>query len=377
MGQDVPEELAGADVTVALTGDVMTGRGVDQILPVPSDPVLYEDFVTDARSYVALAEQVHGAIPRRVPPDYVWGDLLPVLEGHRPAFRILNLETAVTSHDVPWPGKGINYRMHPANLAALTAARPDCCVLANNHVLDWERPGLMETLEVLQAAGIRTAGAGRNGAEAAAPAILPRADGTRLLVFAAGHGSSGVPAEWAATAERSGVNRLPDLSDAGLAAVRGAVRGARRPSDTVVVSVHWGGNWGYRVPAEQIDFAHAMIDEAGADLIHGHSSHHAKGIEVYRGRLILYGCGDLLNDYEGIGGFAEYRGDLAVCYLARLRAGALSRLRMIPLRIRRFRLNRAPPPDADWLAARLDRESRHFGAGVRRADNEVLELRWR
>ena len=91
-----------------------------------------------------------------------------------------------------------------------------------------------------------------------------------------------------------------------------AVRAIERPGDVFVVSLHWGGNWGYGIPPAQADFAHALIDEAGVDVVWGHSSHHAKGIEVYHGKLVLYGAGDLINDYEGIAGHEEFRGDLVL-----------------------------------------------------------------
>jgi poly-gamma-glutamate synthesis protein (capsule biosynthesis protein) len=92
--------------------------------------------------------------------------------------------------------------------------------------------------------------------------------------------------------------------------------------------------------------------------VHGHSSHHPKGIEIYRGRLILYGCGDYLNDYEGIEGHERYRGDLVLMYFPTLDpAGRLVTLRMVPLRLRKFRLERATRADAAWLKATLERES--------------------
>ncbi|MGD2082931.1 MAG: CapA family protein, partial [Chromatiales bacterium] len=154
-------------LTLFLGGDLMTGRGIDQILPHPNDPVLYESYVRDAGVYVELAEAANGPIPAPVSFDYIWGDALDLLARIRPDARIVNLETAVTSSDVPWPGKGINYRMHPKNVPALTAAALDCCVLANNHVLDWGHGGLAETLVSLRDAGMIVAGAGRNAVEAA------------------------------------------------------------------------------------------------------------------------------------------------------------------------------------------------------------------
>src|SRR5690606_3017899 len=110
--------------------------------------------------------------------------------------------------------KGINYKMSPANIGAITAAGIDCCVLANNHVLDWGTAGLVETLATLEQAGLRWAGAGRDRASAAAPASIPVAGGARLLVYAFASPTSGVPADWAATAHKPGVNLLPSLSEA-------------------------------------------------------------------------------------------------------------------------------------------------------------------
>ncbi len=86
-------------------------------------------------------------IPRRVDPEYIWGEALAVLDDARLSARIINLETAVTERGDPWPGKGIHYRMHLDNLDCITAAGIDCCVLANNHILDWSVPGLEQTLD--------------------------------------------------------------------------------------------------------------------------------------------------------------------------------------------------------------------------------------
>src|SRR5690606_13198078 len=156
-----------------LCGDVMLGRGVDQILPHPGDPALREEYIRDARDYVGLVEAVSGTVPRPVPFSWPWGDALRVLDEAAPDVRIVNLETSVTRSDAFAPGKAVHYRMHPANVPALTVARPDVCVLANNHVLDFGRPGLAETLDVLDGAGLRTAGAGRDTDAAHAPAVVP------------------------------------------------------------------------------------------------------------------------------------------------------------------------------------------------------------
>ncbi len=368
----------GRGVKVFLAGDVMTGRGIDQVLERPSRPELHEPYVRDARRYVELAERASGAIPRPVAPAYVWGDALAALERAAPDLRVVNLETAVTTSGEAWPRKGIHYRMHPANVSCLTAAGLECCTLSNNHVLDWGYAGLKETVASLRAAGLRTAGAGGNAALAASPAALELADGGRALVFAVGSTTSGIPRAWAAGEERAGVALLPDLSAATAERLAARIAAARRPGDLVVVSIHWGPNWGYAISAEHRRFAHRLIEAEGADVVHGHSSHHPMAIEVYRQRLILYGAGDLVNDYEGIGGREEYRPELALGYFASLEAGSgrLLELTMAPFRLRRFRLERAAPEAARWLADTLTREGTVCGSRVELCDDGELALRW-
>ncbi len=365
-------------ISLFLGGDVMTGRGIDQILPRPSPPAIYEPYVTDARTYIALAEEVHGPIPRQVDKSYVWGDALLELKRHAPDIRLVNLETAVTRSEDHWPAKGINYRMHPENTVVLTAAGIDVVALANNHILDWGYDGLAETIKSVEKAGIRHAGAGKDRRSASSPAVLDLGAKGRVLVFSAAHGSSGVPPSWAAEKDRAGVNLLPDLSDETAGRLGESVRRMKRPGDVVVLSVHWGANWGHDVPEEEREFSHRVIDAADVDLVFGHSSHHPKPIEVYHGKLILYGCGDLINDYEGISGHETYRSDLVLMYFVKIdpASGRLLGLEMTPFQIRGFRLNRAPASDARWLADMLDREGKAFGTGAALPENRIL-LRWK
>ena len=370
---------ASVPITLFLCGDVMTGRGVDQLLPHPSEPRIFEPYMSSAADYITLAEDVVGKIERPVSFDYVWGDALAVLAAVRPDVRIVNLETAVTTNDEPWPAKGIQYRMHPANVPCLSAARLDCCVLANNHVLDWGHRGLDETLKYLHAAGLRTAGAGRNAAEAAAPAVIGVPEKGRVLVFACALGDSGVPRQWRATAQRPGVTLLENLSTASVEEIAQYVRREKTTGDVVVLSIHWGGNWGFEITPEERSFAHRLIDMAGVDVVHGHSSHHVKGIEVYRDRPIIYGCGDFLNDYEGISGHEAYRGDLSLMYFPTLNAstGGLVDLALIPTQVRRFRVNRASTDGAAWLYTILNREGERLGSRVERLRDYGFHLRWR
>lgn len=357
----------------------MIGRGIDQILPWPADPALAEEWVKDARDYVRLAEVRLGE--RIVRPDRVgaiWGDLLEVLDRARPDARIVNLETSLTRRGAPWPDKPVCYRASPENAACLGALGVDVCSLANNHVLDFGPEGLTDTLETLAVGGIASVGAGRDLAEARRPARIEREDGSAIVVIALAADDCGIPWSWAAREDRGGVDLLEDLSAGAIAALASRVRALAAPRDRLVVSIHWGSNWGHEVPASHVALAHALVD-AGVDVVHGHSSHHPRAVEVYRDRLILYGCGELIDDYEGID-HQDRRGlrsDLVLAWLPTLdpATGSLAALAMAPLRIRRMRLERAAPDEGAWLARTLSAASAPFGTRIVVGDRGELALR--
>lgn len=373
----IQEKSEPKNVKLFLSGDVMTGRGIDQALPHSVDPVLYESYVKDARNYVLLAERENGNIATPVSFDHIWGDAIEVWNKNSPDLKLINLETSITTNDEPWPGKGIHYRMHPENVDVLIVAGIDYCSLGNNHVLDWGRPGLKETMETLEAVNIAFSGAGENEKQAAAPSVLETEKG-RILIFSYGTPSSGVPGMWAAEPGLSGVNFLPDFNEKEIRTIRSEVKSVKKAGDVVILSIHWGGNWGYTVSDRQKEFAHQLIDEAGVDVVFGHSSHHPMGMEVYNEKLIIYGAGDFINDYEGISGHSEYRGELALMYFPQIdiNNGHLVSLKMVPMEIRKFRLNNASTKDAKWLQETLDREGEKLGTGIRRENDNSLWLEW-
>jgi len=366
-------------LTIFLSGDVMTGRGIDQMLARPVDPQLHESYVKDAREYVKLAERKHGEIKRPADDRSIWGFALDVLDALHPVARIINLETAVTTSDRHWKGKAVHYRMSPKNVGCLTGAGIDCATLANNHTLDWGYRGLTETLATLKAANIGVVGAGADRAAANAPAALRTDCGARILVFGVASPDSGMPEAWAAGEASAGLAVLPDFSHETCNDLARRIKAARESDrDLVIVSIHWGGNWGYHIPQPHQDFAHRLIDEADVAIVHGHSSHHVKGIEVYKGRLILYGCGDLITDYEGIRGHEDFRGDLGLLYLPQLdpATGALAALTMQPTQMRRLQLCRPSDDDVSWLRDSLDWEGRSFGTTTEITRQGMLRLDW-
>ena len=381
---DAPQEHStnngkdSAPIVVFMSGDVMLGRAIDQILPYRNDPVLYERYIRDARDYLLLAEKANGPIPKPASCDYIWGDALQELNRVNPDVRMINLETSITRNDTFWKRKYIHYRMHPKNAVCLNLAKIDFSSLANNHVLDWEYAGLAETLYTLDQARIKTAGAGRDSKAASRPAIIDLDAKGRVIISAWAAADSGIPPDWAATDHRPGVNRLDDLSEDAVQKIMNIIKPVKRQGDIAIVSIHWGGNWGYEISAEQLEFAHRLIDEAGVDLVHGHSSHHVKGIEVYKGKLIIYGSGDLLNDYEGIRGHEEYRSDLSLMYFASVdpATGKLVSLKMTPTQIRNLRINKANRNDTLWLKQLLNREGRQFSTRAKLDTDSTLALEW-
>jgi len=363
-------------VTLFVCGDVMLARGIDQILAAPCAPTLHEPYMDDARDYIAIAEDASGKIPRGAGPEYPWGDALAVLDAARPDARIVNLETSITRSDDWDRNKDIHYRVSPENAACLAAARIDVCTLANNHVLDWGTAGLLDTLETLDRLHIARCGAGRDLDEALRPAVLDLGERGRIAVFSVGCADAGVPPWWSAAADRPGVHALAELDDESVRKLRHAIDGWRRAHTLVVLSIHWGPNWGYTIPDDHRRFAYRMIDEAGVHLVHGHSSHHVMGIEVHHDQPILYGCGDLVTDYEGIRSHEAYRGDLGLLYLVTLdKDGKLHELEMVPTRMHRFRLTQPGTKDARWLATTLARSGAALHTSVA-LEGQRLRLTW-
>ena len=374
----VQSSIAVNPITLFLCGDVMTGRGIDQVLPHPSDPIIYESYMQSAIGYVELAEMVNGPIQKPVDFSYIWGDSLEELERVAPDLRIINLETSVTKSDDYWKGKGINYRMHPENIGCLTIAKIDYCSLANNHVLDWGYAGLTETLETLRKANIHSAGAGEILQEAENPVMMEVEGKGRVIVFSFGLETSGIPISWAASEDKPGVNLLKNLSDETVWEIKEKIGQEEKQGDIVIASIHWGSNWGYEIPPEQKDFAYRLIDNAGVDVVHGHSSHHVKGIEVYKEKPIIYGSGDFINDYEGIGGYEGFRSDLTLMYFVSMdpSTGKLVHMHMTPMQIKNFKANRASRADALWLRDVINREGKKFGTRAEINQDNTLTLKW-
>ncbi|GAD98204.1 polyglutamate biosynthesis protein [Paecilomyces variotii No. 5] len=334
-------------------GDVMLGRLVDQLFPQhvdsPSESRLVASFISSNPHL------------RNYTPASPWGSTLPLF--HAADLNIINLETAITIHNVAWPHKTFNYRMHPANAAALKEARVDYASLANNHTLDFSTEGLIETVWTLRKARIAFAGAGETTDEAFRPAVLclPRrqyrytasngeGDQTSAQGATTGHsskyGNSSSAGECPETSHTIHVYSAADhprdwasvptfhfidytartfkklkglLTNPSSSHSSSGEKQEEKPS-LKIFSVHWGPNYAWHPHGSTIrSLAHFLIDECGVDIVHGHSSHHIQGVERYKNKLIIYGCGDFIDDYALN---EEFRNDLGAVWRVVVREGS-------------------------------------------------------
>ena len=319
---------------IALTGDVMLGRLVNQnVIKVSS-----------------------------VPPVNLWGDVLPLLLGADR--RLINLECVISTTGQQWKpaAKAFHFRTHPRAIDFLRVARIDYVSLANNHVLDYGVDALFECLELLDRAGIRHSGAGRHLSEALQPAFLDVPRGHLAVVSL----MDDLP-EWGATEKSAGVNYI-DYNTGGLlepyrSRVAKAIGHARRRAQLVIVSAHVGPNWGAPSPSMRA-LAHELID-LGADLYWGHSNHTPQGIEVYKSKFILYSTGDFIDDYAVE---PDERNDLSFLFVVEIDRGRFSGLRLHPIRIENYRVRLARGSEVAFLAERMQARCLALGSNVRFRD---------
>jgi poly-gamma-glutamate capsule biosynthesis protein CapA/YwtB (metallophosphatase superfamily) len=317
--------------TLALTGDVMLGRGVNETL-------------------------------RAARPEEPWGDVLPLL--HSADLRIINLECAITGHERPWSRtpKVFHFRADPPAVDVLRAARVDACSLANNHTLDFEERGLLDTLAHLEAAGIGCAGAGRNLEEAARPALLE--GGAALVAF-----TDNEP-PFAAGPEEPGTNYLPVSLEPGVMRRIDEAIGAAREAGarTVVFSNHWGPNMVERPREVFRRFARAVVDR-GADVYYGHSAHVFQGVEIYRGKPILYDTGDFIDDYAVD---PRLRNDRSFLFRVSVEGGDLERLELWPVILPYARVELARGDERRAILDRMASLSAELGTALVRGEDRLV-----
>ncbi|MCW5982976.1 MAG: CapA family protein [Bryobacteraceae bacterium] len=309
-----PDEPDDGNLSVLLVGDIMLGRLVNDVL-------------------------------KTKPPDFPFGDTLPFFQSADLAAA--NLECVLADRGEPWTRtpKTFHFRSDARNVVVLQTARLDFVSVANNHSIDYGYFALRDMLEVLEHAGIASAGAGQNTADACRPAFKDvRGLRAGFLAF-----TDNEPA-WASRADYPGTcyTRI-DMRDPRAQSILDRVRLARREAALVIASVHWGGNWGQEPPKEHVWLARALID-AGADIVFGHSPHVFRGIEIYKGKPILYSAGDFIDDYAVD---PNARNDQSFLFHVDLVRGRIHSLRLYPTVIDSFQARLARGEAAEQIAARM------------------------
>lgn len=289
---------------------------------------------------------------------YPWGNTLPLMKAHD--LNIINLETTLTFSRRKVP-KVFNFKADPDRVQCLTEAKIDVANLANNHILDFDVEGMTETIRMLDEAGIKHVGAGKNGKEAKSPVIIVK-EGIRIGIVGMTDNEPG----WKAANEKPGTNfvEVGNLSEANpqLQNIRNAV-------DVLILTIHWGPNKREFPNGRFIHFAHELI-ESGVDILHGHSAHVFQGIEVYKEKLILYDTGDFIDDYA----VDPYlRNDYSFLYEVELEKNRIRKLTLIPVVISNMQVNKAVGKDFQSIVSKLKFRSAVFKTVFKETEKE-LEL---
>ncbi len=322
MIQSVPK-----NITIALAGDTMLGRGVNEA-------ILKNGYL------------------------YPWGNIIPLLK--TADLRVVNLETTLTKSMQKAP-KVFNFKSDPKNVKSLKEAHIDVVSLANNHIKDFGNEGLLETLKTLQAAGIKSVGAGKNLKQARAPLIIKK-NGIKIGII----GATDNEPTWQATKTNAGTNyfnvrNLDQLLD--------DIKKLKKQVDIVIVSLHWGPNMRERPTKDYINAAHKMVN-AGADIIQGHSSHNFQGIETYKDKLILYDTGDLVDDYRVD---PVLRNDWSFIYFVTVSKDGVKNVTLVPIKIDNMQANRAIEPEKSMILKRIQSLSKEFRTAF--SDNGEIALK--
>src|SRR5579885_385557 len=316
---------------------------------------------------VMLGRMVNDAL-REARLDYPWGDTLPIFR--QSDWRACNLECAISDRGTPWnrTEKTFFFRSDAKNVGVLHTAGIDAVSVANNHILDFGYDAMADTLSILDAAGIGHAGAGPDLDAAIKPA-QSKVKGVTLALIAF---TDNQP-EWEAEPGVAGIFYVPiDPDDDRARLLFDAVRKAKGRSGLVIVSAHWGPNWGYEPPAEHARFAHLLV-ECGADVVFGHSAHVFRGVELYQGRPIVYCAGNFIDDYAVD---ETERNDESFVFVVFFEGGRLAALDLFPTVIEDYQARRARGRRAAEIAAKMASLCGKLGTAAAWNDNElVLKVR--
>ncbi|MCL5970517.1 MAG: CapA family protein [Patescibacteria group bacterium] len=276
-------------------------------------------------------------------PEYVWGDTLTIFKNAD--LKICNLECVISDIGQPWSQKVFHFRTDAKNVEVLKVAGFDPISIANNHVLDYEYEALLKMTKILSEERINFAGGGASFIEASEPAICGmKGKNIGLIAF-----TDNEP-EWSATHTKPGIFYVPvNLKDKIAKFLLELIKKTRDDVDFLIISAHWGSNWGYFPPANHIPFSHALID-AGADIIFGHSGHVFRGIEIYKEKPIMYCTGNFIDDYA----VDEIeRNDQSFIFIIETDDNKFKRLLLYPTVIRNFQARLANDFESEKIALKM------------------------
>lgn len=315
---------------VALTGDIMLGRLVDQ-------------YIVQNLS---------------LPPETIWGDVLPLLLAAD--LRLGNLECVISDKGKKWQPlfKPFHFRASPRAIEILRAASFDCVTLANNHVLDYGPEALLDCLDRLNQAHFPHTGAGSTLNEALSPAYL-QLPNFKFAVLAL---TDNEP-KWEATPTRPGINYVA-YNEKGMFAsyrerIAKVIKQAKQQAQFVIVSAHIGPNWG--APSHAIQrLAHQLL-ELGVDMYWGHSNHTPQGIEIVGKKAILYSTGDFVDDYAVD---PVERNDLSFLFTVEMDVQQIRQIHLYPVRIDNFQVRQAKGSEVAFLHQSITVKCAAFGTRV-------------
>lgn len=314
------------EISLTLAGDVMLGRLVN----------------------TTMHKQTTGSL---------WGNVSGILR--HGDITLINQEFAITnSKKKNEPAKAFHFRASPKATSWLKAIGCDYVSLANNHILDYGQQGLKDTLKYLDKAGIHRAGAGKNLNEATQAALI-KTNGITIGIISLTDNVG----NWKATSNQGGVNYIP-INATGLNQLKQQIEQTKnRGAQLIIVSAHWGGNWVHHPSASFQSFARGAL-QAGVHLFHGHSPHVFQGVEVFENKTILYGLGDLVDDYAIKPGFRNDLGLIAQVTLDTV-SGKTTQLKLYPTKDHPLKVTQATGNDYNWAANNLIQRSQSLGTSLK------------
>ena len=262
--------------------DLQDSALIDDLIEEPTTITYQLAVVGDVMmdSHIARYIQSHGV-------DYPWEDVQTFLTDA--TFAIANLETSVSTRGESTKPERFGFRSHPDTLQGLVNAGIDIVSTANNHILDYGPDAHLDTLEHLESYNIHQMGSGETISQAEAPVMMVH-QGQNLCFI--GYSDILPKRSWEAKEDRQGV---ASLKPPHLPRVYQKIESLKSDGtcDQLFMNIHWGYEYSDYYSKKQRRLARSFIDH-GVDGIIGHHPHVLQGMELYKGKPILYSLGNFV-----------------------------------------------------------------------------------